>query len=216
MKKYLLIAAILAGTTVFPSDANACGLLRGLFRPFACRQYYASPCYPSYRCATESPAPCSSPTPCGSVEVPSCDAMNERCAEMNAFETQAERPTTEVYPECCEPLPTDFEADVMGEVNILRERCGLAPLAYNAIRTAAARRTARYNASNGVCSHPYPVDCGEVCAAGCDAKGTALQWFNSPGHRAIILNPNATCFSAGCVKGTLGGGSALHWTLRVW
>ncbi len=197
----LLAALILAGTA---SDASACGFLRGWFRV---RQ-------------TTTFAPCATTPACSTTDAeltPACGAStcvdgDSNACRSGACPVQTSKPATVV----------DYEAAAVAEVNNVRKRYGLRPLVFDDSQTEGARSVSRRNSTIGYCFHYGDnYGCGEICAAGRDAAGTAIQWEVSLGHSVIMLDKNATRISVGYSYGILRDKygrvfNAPHWTARIW
>lgn len=197
MKKYIVVAAILAAIMT-TSDATAqCFARRGLFARRSCVAYYQTSsnhysyatCYGAYGVAS----PCgscsvvqSAPSACEPVAtseeyIPTCDGsarttcedgfcfIRERVAETSKGEAVAE-----VY---------------LREINATRSRYGLGALTLDASLTAGAAAHSQRQAQRGAIFH----------AAGCGAEVVAQnwssgirealgQWLNSPAHCALLLS----------------------------
>lgn len=120
----------------------------------------------------------------------------------------AQPPATMPNPAHCGPDNRDFELEMLRLVNIERAKVGAAPLVENTSLTCAAREFAKDVAINDVLSHTgtdgsLPDDRvvregytgelkGEVLTLRRIAPAVAVNaWMNSPGHRAILLDPTA-------------------------
>ena len=108
----------------------------------------------------------------------------------------------------------DAEAEaraVEEEINAVRERNGLRPLVFDAELAAGSRSWSAVMARLGECRHA-PAATSEICAAGQRTPGeTVVDWFNSGGHRAEMLNPYYTRVGAGVAVDRWG---RRYWTAR--
>ncbi len=112
------------------------------------------------------------------------------------------------------PRPFDAEAEaraVEAEINAVRERNGLRPLVFDAELAAGSRDWSAVMARAGDSFHgasPFP----EICAAWQETPSeTVVDWFNSDGHRAEMLNPYYTRVGAGVAVDRWG---RRYWTAR--
>lgn len=102
----------------------------------------------------------------------------------------------------------DEEQAAVRAINELRAQAGLAPLAVSAALMRPARWKARFMSVTGTFAHDDPfrswlqrlADCGypaaamaaENLAAGtASGQATVQMWWDSPPHRANLLNPDA-------------------------
>ena len=112
------------------------------------------------------------------------------------------------------PRPFDAEAEaraVEAEINAVRKRNGLRPLVFDAELAAGSRSWSAVMARLGECRHA-PAATSEICAAGQQTPGEAVvDWFNSGGHRAEMLNPYYARVGAGVAVDRWG---RRYWTAR--
>ena len=108
----------------------------------------------------------------------------------------------------------DAEAEaraVEAEINAVRERNGLRPLVFDAELAAGSRSWSAVMARLGECRHA-PGATSEICAAWQQTPGeTVVDWFNSDGHRAEMLNPYYARVGAGVAVDRWG---QRYWTAR--
>ncbi len=117
-------------------------------------------------------------------------------------------------PSCSPSYNGGFESEVISLVNNERAALGLSPLSGNGALGSGARTHSTDMACNNFFSHTgsdgsnfvtrvsragfggSPM--GEVIAAGYGSpSGVVAGWMNSPGHRDILMNPNATLIGVG-------------------
>lgn len=87
---------------------------------------------------------------------------------------------------------------MVNEINRVRQEHGLGPVTEDPALSAAAQQNDRANNAKGELGHHVGLlngSRGEITAYasnGESAKQAVDQWLNSPGHRAILLDPNMT------------------------
>jgi uncharacterized protein YkwD len=91
-----------------------------------------------------------------------------------------------------------FGKEMLDEINRVRQEHGLGPVSEAPGLDAAARKNDQANNASGQLGHHVGLlngSHGEITAYASDgesAKKAVEQWLNSPGHRAILLDPNMT------------------------
>jgi len=102
-------------------------------------------------------------------------------------------------------VPTVEEQVCFDAVNAMRAKTGLPPFVFSAELSEGCRSWSATLREKGRLYHAQPY---ENCACG-NTAGTATfrQWYNSSGHRALLLHRSAAEAGIGC-DGT-------YWTFRV-
>lgn len=126
---------------------------------------------------------------------------------------QFERSTTRTFaPVVATPFNAAAEARaVETEINAVRARYRLRPLAFDAELAAGSRDWSATQARFGDCFHG-PGATAEICAAWQETPRFAVEcWFDSGGHRAEMLNPRYSRVGAGVAVDRWG---RRYWTAR--
>ena len=195
MKKFIVLAAVLAAI-ITTGDASAqCFARRGLFARRSCAAYYQASlnryAYATYCGAYGVASPCgpcsvvqSTPTACEPVAtseeyLPTCEGSSRTICEggfcmirERVAETSKGEPVAEVY---------------LREINATRARYGLAALTLDASLTAGAVAHSQRQAQRGAIFHA--AGCGaEVVAQNWSAgiREAIGQWLNSPAHCDLL------------------------------
>ena len=110
------------------------------------------------------------------------------------------------------PFNAETEARaVEAEINAVRASRNLRPLVFDATLADGSRSWSAVMARLGECRHA-PAATSEICAAGQRTPGeTVVDWFNSGGHRAEMLNPYYARVGAGVAVDRWG---RRYWTAR--
>jgi uncharacterized protein YkwD len=118
------------------------------------------------------------------------------------------------------------ERELRALVNGERAGHGVAGLRHSPSLTRSAQRFARLLLRRGVLAHGARIAAprrfgrlGENLAlvgGGAPQPGRAVGlWRGSPGHRAVMLNPQMRSIGVGRASGSFGGRPATVWVLRV-
>ena len=111
-------------------------------------------------------------------------------------------------------------ADIFAGINAFRAAKGLAPVKYNPAVSQVAQGWSDQLASTGAFRHnpEYAASpdlagwtrAGEVIASRYDRDASAMmqQWINSPGHNAILSDPNLNTIGIGITYSS--GGQAMY------
>ena len=171
--------------------------------------------------ATPSPKPTKAPDP---TETP-------KPTEKPATPTPTEKPATPTP--TATPIPTatptpspepemsveEMASEVIRLTNIERVKAGRSPLQYHAglqraamVRAEEITRKFSHTRPDGTTAETVLLDCGvsngagENIAAGQKTPEVVVRaWMNSSGHRATMLNPNATYIGVGVCKSPITG-----------
>ena len=100
---------------------------------------------------------------------------------------------------------TEQEQECFDAINALRVKAGLQPFMFSEELSEECRKWSRNLRSRNTLYHGASF---ENCARGTEGgKATYRQWYNSPGHKALLLNRTGT--EAGI------GSDGVYWTFRV-
>ena len=103
--------------------------------------------------------------------------------------------------------PSSVESQMLMQVNQERARHGLRPLAMSASLSQGSNSQSSAMANRRKMYHSGQPVAENVAAGQSSVPEVVRSWMNSPGHRANILNPNATQFG--------GSGINSYWTMQV-
>lgn len=119
-------------------------------------------------------------------------------------------PDSKRAPEPEESL-ANVDADPYGFAAILnayRASAGLPPVAYDSDLSAWAAQNNAHQNHRGLGHHVNP-NCFQNCAWNTpDVQRTAIEWINSPGHRANMLSPSISRFG-------IAHGPGPYWTMNA-
>lgn len=118
-------------------------------------------------------------------------------------------PAVTVEPGAATSSKEQVLAEIFAEINTFRTAQGLAPVQYNPVVSQTAQGWSDQMASSGVFEHNPDYagspdlagwsKAGEVIASRSDhsAQGIVQQWINSPGHNAILSDPDLNTLGIG-------------------
>lgn len=200
MKKYIVLAAIVAAIMTAGDASAQCFARRGLFARRSCVSYTASSnCY-AYAASCGAYGVASTCGACFAVQstpseeyIPTCDGSARTTCE-GGFCMLRERVGASAKGETVAEV-------YLREINATRARYGLAPLTLDASLTAGASAHSQRQAQRGAIFH----------AAGCGAEVVAQnwssgireaigQWLNSPAHCALLLSPSFSLCGVSTVR----------------
>lgn len=93
-------------------------------------------------------------------------------------------------------------------LNQYRASAGLPPVAYDPDLSAWAANNNSEQSQRGLGHHVNPNFFQNCMWNTTDAQSTAVEWMNSPGHRANMLSPNVTRFG-------IAYGPGPYWTMNA-
>lgn len=172
--------------------------------------------------ATPSPKPTKAPEP---TEKPVTPTPIATPTEKPATPTPTATPIPTATPTPVAPTPTpemsveEMASEVIRLTNIERVKAGRSPLQYHAgLQRAAMVRaeeiTRKFShirpdgtdSSTALYENGVSCSCGENIAAGQKTPEAVVRaWMNSPGHKAAILDPDATHIGVGVCKSPITG-----------
>lgn len=170
--------------------------------------------------ATPSPKPTKAPEP---TEKPVTPTPIATPTEKPATPTPTATPIPTATPTPAAPTPEmsveEMASEVVRLTNIERVKAGLSPLQHHAgLQRAAMVRaeeiTRKFShtrpdgtdSSTALYENGVSCSCGENIAAGQKTPEAVVRaWMNSPGHKAAILDPDATHIGVGVCKSPITG-----------